>query len=330
MPQRLPQNRLESPGREQDPDQEAIEAFAERLNLKEQYLAQIKVLYQSGLLENFVAPTAEHLLPELGVIGIDGKEYILPSYEDLLERLKDSDKRARLEQKFKQGFTKLQLVPFALPLTVLIDRYRQTLLKIHHGSGLKATDGSTLELDENHPLHVWEDLLQCDNPDTSPDKQIEYGVTNYDGQTKAERGGHYKSELLRQDPANGWQFSLIEDRPDLPAQNQGRIVSGRKQFEAEQTPKDYLKLFLTQDQYRGEAGQTPESALITQLTYLQKNQTVIDDWQGRGKANWLVGNRLSGYVPWFSWYRGNRQAYLYRGNPDNRNSVNGFRPAARF
>lgn len=142
---------------ELDPNQEALEALAERLNLKEQYLAQVKVLYKSGILENF-APTSERPIPEMGIIGIDGKEYILPDYEDILERLKDPEKRELIEKKVEQGFVKLQITPFALPLSVLIERYKQTLLKINKEHGIKATDGTTLELDENNPIDVWEKL----------------------------------------------------------------------------------------------------------------------------------------------------------------------------
>jgi len=315
---------------QKDPNQEAIEALAERLKLKEQYLAQVKVLYQSGILENFpIDPEQGRLIPEMGIIGIDGKEYIMPSYEDILEKLKDPEKRKLIEQKADQGFTKLQLTPFALPLSVLIDRYKQTLLRINQESGLKATDGSKLELDENNPLSVWEDLIQCDNHQTDPAKQMEYGVTNYNGQTKEERGGKYKSELL-ENPDNAWHISLVEDLPDLPAKGQGQTIAGRKQLEANKSPKQYLKDLQTQEQYQGEIGQTPESALLTWLTYLTEKQTVIDDPYsgGQGKANWLVGQYLSGFVPLFYWLRGNHQSNLDGNRPGFSNSCNGCRPSA--
>ncbi|MEK7167813.1 MAG: hypothetical protein AAB791_02305 [Patescibacteria group bacterium] len=326
MTEKLFQNKSEI----KDNDQEAAEVLAERLRLKEQYLSQIKVLYESGVLENFaVNPEQGRYAPEMGVIGIDGKDYPLPSYEDILSRLQDPEKRALMEKKAEQGFTKLQLVPLALPLSVLIDRFKHTLLKIHKETGVKATDGSTLELDENNPLHVWEDILQCDNPETPQGKQMEYGVTNYEGETKEARGGRYKSELL-QNPDNAWRISLIEDCPDLPAEGKGKTVSGRKQFEANQSPEEYLKLLQTQEPCQGEAGQTPEEALTAWLTYLQEKHVAIDDWEGQGKANWLAGQYLSGYVPGFYWDRGARRPVLDRNYPGDRYSYDGFRPAARF
>jgi len=308
---------------------EALEVLVERLNLKEQYLDQVKVLYQSGILEN-LAPTPDRPTPEMGIIGIDGQEYILPDYEDLLERLKDPETRELVKNKAEQGFVKLQITPFALPLSVLIDRYKTILLKIHKETGLKTTDGSTLELDENNPLFVWEDLVQSDNPSTSKDKQIEYGVSNYAGKTKEERGGKYKNELLKENPDNGWQISLIEDLPDLPKEGKGLTITNRKQLEANKTPTDYLKLLQTQEQYQGESGQTPEDALTTWLTYLQEKQTVIDDWQGQGKANWLAGTFVSGNVLVFNWYRYNRRPSLSRDSSDARDSDSGFRSAVRF
>lgn len=159
---------------------------------------------------------------------------------------------------------------------------------------------------------------------------MEYGVANYEGKTKEERGGKYKNELLKENPDNAWQISLIEDLPDLPKEGGGKTIGNRKQLEANKTPIDYFKLLQTQEQYQGEAGQTPESALITWLTYLQEKQTAIDSYKNQGKANWLVGNCVSGCVPGFCWNRDFHQSSLFRGSSDFRDSYDGFRPTARF
>ena len=309
-----------------DKNQEAMEALAERLRLREQYFSQVKVLCDSGILENFAA-TSEHPLPEQGVYGIDGKKHYLPNYEDILERLKDPEKREILEKKREQGFTKLLLVPFALPFSVLLDRYKQVLLGIHKKTGLKATDGSTLELNTEDPIYVWPDLIQGDNPDTPKEKRIEYQVKDYEGRTKEARGGRYKSELLN-DPENAWPILLLEDNPDLPVQGQGQTIGGRKQLEANKTPKDYLKLMQEEPNHQNEQGLTPEANLTLWLTYLQERKTAIDDWQGSGKANWLVGTYISGDVPYFFWSRGGRQPSLDRNDPESRYENDGCRPAA--
>ena len=311
-----------------DTEKESAEAFAERLKLKEQYLSQVKVLYQSGLLENF-APTSERPRPELGIVGIDGKEYPLPSYEAILKSLQDKEMREFLMKKAEQGLNKLLLVPFAMPLSVIIERYKQALLKTHKEKGLKSTDGEIFDLDTQKPVNVWKDLSQCDNPYTPKEDQIEYGVTNYEGETKEQREGKYKSELLSQS-TNGWQLLLCEEDPDIPAKDQGRTIAGRKQPEAFESPKDYLKCLREDPQYGGEEGFTPEAALIHWLTALQEKQTILDDFQGKGKVNYLTGNVLSGDVPSFFWYRGDHLSCLDNNVPDYRDPNDGCRFAVRI
>ena len=271
----------------------------------------------------------------MGIRGVDGKEYPLPTYQEFLYRFKDPETRKLLEKKVKQGFTKLQIVPFAMPLSVLLDRYKDVILKTHRKSGIKSTNGTKLELDTDDPLYVLEDLVQCDNPNTDKSKQIEYGVKTYDADTKEARGGKHKSELL-QDVDNAWQLLLIESNPDLPAVDRGQTISGRKQIEAGQTPKDYLKLLQTQEQYQGESGLTPEANLTLYLDGLIRNQTPLDDLtrigkgKGKGKANFLVGNYVSGNVPHFCWSRIHGKSFLRGFHPSLRDYSYGFRPSARF
>jgi hypothetical protein len=324
----LPKTPIENQPAKPTETDPASELF-ERLKLKEQYLAQVKVLYASHLLENFPA-TSDHPKPELGLTDIMGERHYLPKLADLRARLNNPETRQFIEKKYEQGFAKLLLVPFGLPLNTLIERYKQTLLKVRKETGIKATDGSTLDLNEDDPLYVWDDLKQADNPQTPQGKQLEYQVKNYDGQTKPERGGQTKQELLQQDPDNAWQFLLIEDLPDLPAENRGQTVAGRKQLEANKNAKEYLKLLQQDRQYQGEQGLTPEANLALYLTKLQEDHLAIDDYSGQGKANRLVGSYLSGVVPLFYWGRGGRQPNLSGRDPGDRGSHSGCRSSARF
>ena len=303
---------------------EVLEPPIEKIiNLKEQYNSQVEVLTQSNILEQLSSG-------KMGIKGVDGKEYPLPTYQEVLGRFKDQEKRTLLEKKVKQGFTKILLVPFAMPLSVLIDRYKEVLLKTHKESGINSTDGTKLELDTDDPLYVWKGLVQSDNPDTDKSQQIEYGVKTYDADTKEARGGHYKSELL-QDMDNAWQLLFIENNPDLSAEGRGQTISGRKQIEAGPTPKDYLKLLQTQEQYQGETGLTPEANLTLYLDGLTRDQIALDDWQGTGKANFLLGNYVVGVVLSFGWSRSGRRPYLDRNNPGPRRyDLIGFRPSVRF
>lgn len=298
-------------------------SLVEKLKLKEQYFSQIKVLRDSDILEKLPQSKKE------GVIGIDGKEYPIPTYEEIIERLRGSEKFAVLEKKFEQGFVKFQITPFALPLAVLIACYKRALLKTHREAGIQSTDDTVLDLKTEDPLYVWVDLINCDKPNRPAVKQMEYGVTDYDGQTKDGRGGSFKRELL-QNRDNAWQFSLIEDLPDLPAEDHGQTIVGRKQFEANKTPKEYLEILIGKpgepNPHQGESGQTPESALITWLTYIQEKKQAIDDYLVKGKANWLVGSRLSGSVPVFYWSRVDCRPGLGRRDPGSQYPDAGFRP----
>jgi len=293
------------------------------LDLEKQYDSQVDVLRTSKLLERL--PNGQE-----GIIGIDGKPYPIPTFDQIMERIKA--KKELLKTKVEQGFTKLQLVPFALSLDKLIEKYKQAFIQADaEHEGINLTDGTKQRLneDKNNQIYVWDEYPGCDDPKTPVDKQIEYFVQNYDGTTKAARKGKYKSELL-EDPANAWQITLIEDLPDLPAVGKDETVSNRKQIEANKTPIDYLKLLQTQKQYQGESGQTPEAAMITYITYLKEQNLVIDDYGGQGKANYLVGQFLSGRVPDFYWYRGDRQPNLDGSTSDSSNSSDGFRPAVEF
>jgi len=307
---------------------EKAESLAERLHLKEQYRSQVKILYQSRLIESFPA-TNQHPRPELGIIGVDQQQHYLPDYQNLLDRLSANPEKAELiAKKIEQGFTRLLLVPLALPLETIIQKYKETLLLTNQKpGGIKSTDGSHLELDTEDPLCLWEELLKSDQPQTPPDQQLEYQVRNYDGSTKEQRQGKYKSELLTTNPSNAWQILLVEDCPDIPAEGKGQTKAGRKQIEANQSAKDYLQLLQTDPQYQSEQGLTPEAQLLLSLTRLQETQTATNDWQGSGKINRLVGTYLAGDVPYFCWFRVSRRPDLGGFYPGFRDFYAGFSPA---
>jgi hypothetical protein len=302
--------------------------LAEKLKLREQYDSQVKMLKDSGILRN-LGETKNPPTEEYGIIGVDDKEYPLPTYEEVFARLKDPEKRKLIEKKVEQGFVKLQIVPFATNISRIIECYKQVLLKIHKDFGIKTSDGTIQELKTEKPINVWSNLGGCDNPNTPAGKQMEYGVTNYAGLTKEARGGRFKSELL-QNPVNAWQISLVEDLPNLPAEGQGQTIAGRRQFEAYKSPEEYLAILNdhSKAQYQGETGQTPESALVTWLTYLYQNNQVIDESEQRGKrvTNLLVGTRLSDQVICCYWSVDQSNSELGRNHYSRDFEDSGFRP----
>ena len=122
---------------------------------------------------------------------------------------------------------------------------------------------------------------------------------------------------------------VAEDLADLPGENQGKTLNGRHQLEAKKFGHEYLRLLQKDPQYQGETGLTPEAQIIRALTYLEEKNLVVDNWQGQGKMNWLLGAYLpeDGDVPLGYWSRGDSRAYLGRCDPEDQSSIYGVLPA---
>jgi len=306
MPEKFIMPKIEQP--KLTKTQERLEKDFE---LKRQYQEQVKTLIATNVIE---------LLPDSGKLGmydINNQECPIPDYEEILKRLEA--KAELLEKKRKQGFTELLLVPIGTPLSFLIDRTRDLIVKKHKQGKLLGTDGQKLELDENQPVYVDDEYQDADIKGN-----IVYFPQKFD---KANHGGKTKEELIKE--TGGWQIEIIEDMPDLPAEEKGKAVGGRKQLEANQSPEQYLKKIQSDKQYEGEALSTPEAQLSYFMQYLQKHDQAIDDWQGKGKACWNAGAffKGAGLVPNGIWNQYNRRLYLRRCAPGIPGDDNAVRPA---
>lgn len=282
----------------------------EKLDLEAQYNLRYESLKSVGILEKLASG-------EKGIIGLDRKEYPIPSLDQV--KAKIAEQEQGLKTKIEQGFIKLIIVPFALPLDTLKDKYGEALEKHYQDNKLTATNGDKLELDENEPIWAWD---QYDNADISGELVYypeQFNQANHNGQTKA--------ELLKTDLNNGWQILLIEDLPDLPASGQGQTISGRAQLEADQTPREYLAKLKTDPSYKNEQGLTPEDWLTYAISQLAEKNQAIDDYQGQGKISYNLGAYFpaSGCVPYGYWYRDDRQAFLSRCGSGYRASNRGVR-----
>jgi len=293
----------------------------ETLKIKEQWNSQVKLLSKLGILETF--PESK----ELGIRGINGKEYPVPRPEEITARLEKNKEMILL--KMEQGFTKIVMEPFAYSFDKLSDKYKKTILEHHKNGKLLATKESptdpdeTLELDENEPLWRWEDgYNHCDTEDKMVYFPKEFGN---------DHGGKTKKELLSSEILTGWSIWLVEDMPNIPREGKGQEVEKRHQLETNKTPHEYLKLLQTNSEYKNESGITPEADIMYALMNLEEKNQVTNDYNGKGSISYQVGAYFpsSGIVPRWCWDRGDRQASLDGSNPSDRLSRYGVRVGVR-
>lgn len=298
--------------------------------LKEQYESQKGIMKNVGILEKLSNG-------EMGIKGIDNKEYAYPSYQEIARRMREN--KEMLKTKTEQGFNQLLIVPFGMKLDDLIEKYRQVILKHHQEGKLLATKeketdpDEPLELNESQPVWVWD---KYQNADT--DGELVYFPEEF----SENHNGKTKEQILSQ-TKSGFNILLIEDLPNIPRgleeDDNGNITNygeveekgGRKQIAAGGKPKNYLKRFKTDPQYQNETGMTPEEQIICAIKHLEEKNQVIDDWQGKGSLSYQLGAYFTadGYVPGAVWYRDGGRADVGRRDPGNSYSGNGVRAAVR-
>ncbi len=267
----------------------------EQEQLEKQYHKQAEILMFTGLVKKL-------RMGEMGIV-VDGKEYPIPTFEDIL--IKINHNAEFLDKKASQGFKKLLVVPFGLPITTLVEKYEQVLLRHYNNQTLLDSEGKPLDLDTNQPVWTWEGYQ---------DEPLVYFPQSFD---KDNHQGKTKDQL------EPWQVLLVEDMIDLPKEGDAKDINGRKQLDANQTPNSYLEQILKAQ----EQGMTPESWLLLAITYLEEQNKQIDDYVGKGKASYLPGVffKDSAEVQFAYWFRGNRQAVLDGSDADRSSSNDAVR-----
>jgi len=297
---------------------EAMETdLTEKLKLREQYESQKDILKGLGIVKKLRSG-------ELGIVGLDNKEYPLPEYQDILQRMEKQKELIKTKQ--EQGFTKLLLVPFGMKLDDLIEKYKEVILKHHKQGKLFATKknptnpNEKLELDQNEPVWVWDQYKEADQKG-----ELIYFPKEFSKNPQ----GKTKKELLKENL--GWNVLLIEDLPNIPRENQGKTIKGRAQLEVNQTPNEYLKTLQQDKQYTAEQGMIVEDQLFYAILHLEQTSQVLDDYQGNGSVSYQLGSYFpaSGFVPYAFWDRGVRQARLGGGGPGYRYDFCGARLGVR-
>lgn len=306
-------------GEESIPGSEAISSNIEEfdhierlLNLREQYENQKEILQRIGILEKLSNG-------EIGTRGIDNKEYILPSYQGITERIIKNQEI--LKTKIEQGFQKLLIVPFGMKLDDLIEKYRQVILKHYKEGKLLATKKEPtdpdrpLGLDQDQPL--WKD----DQHNNYNNADIEGKLIYYPKKFSKNHQGKTKQEILNQ-TKEGFNILLIENLPNVPKGGREE-TSGVRAL----TPDEYLEIIQTKSRHQDEQGMTPEDQITYAITHLEETNQVIDDYRGNGTASYQLGAYFfaTSEVPLAYWSQNSRQACLDCFNPWNRYATAGIR-----
>jgi len=291
-------------------------------SLKGEYDRCTKALNRLGLIT--LLPQTERL----GVIGFDGKEYPRPELAQVQEALDKN--RALVERKRQEGFTKLQLVPLASPIQVLIQRAREAVIRhTKEGNIFQAKQNPSdpdipVQVNIEDPLYVWDEILTGDQTNN-----LVYFPESF---TKSHQG--LTKDKMVIDPTicavPGWSIGLVKDASFLPRSGQGKTVGGRKQIENNQSPNQYLQI-LSQTPYQGETGWAPEDFLTNFLTTLETTNQVSHDWNDNSAA-WLIGTYLpkEGIVPYAYWARYDRKLGLDGSDPDYQDDYYGLPSTVRL
>jgi len=235
------------------------------------------------------------LLPKsesLGVVGIDGKEYPIPTREDVVALLDHN--HTLVARKVPQGFDRLELTPMAIPTSVLMDRLSVAVQrhvkegKIYQTRRSPADPLIPVRVNTEKHVWMWDTLRHALDTDDLVYFPHEYSG-NHRGQTKLEviSNGRICAVL-------GWSVGLVERFPVIPQPDQGQTLGSRRQLEIGFSPRDYLQTLQTHA-YEGETGKTLEDFLTTFLTHLEATNEVSND-RYDDNAVWLLGQYVK-YVP---------------------------------
>lgn len=272
-------------------------AIEREIQLEDEYSRNIFALSRSGILSKLPRSGT------LGVVGMDGIEYPVPTLEQVAELF--SHNKELVNRKFSQGFDRLELTPLALSMSFLIDRMKEAVIK--HAAAGKIYQTRRTPSDPLTPIRVnaekhvwvWETLKQALDADELIYFPQEY--SNYhQGQTKI---GAICNERICAVP--GWSVGLVESLPVMPRFGEGLILGGRKQLETGFSPREYLQVLQTPS-YRGETGKTLEDFIISFLIRLETANEVSNDADD-GNALWCLGQYLkisyAEVVPTGRWVR---------------------------
>ncbi|MCX6780701.1 MAG: hypothetical protein NT003_01135 [Candidatus Magasanikbacteria bacterium] len=286
--------------------------------LKLKFGQQVESLLATGLLEI-------NEQGEKGATGIDGNFYKLPTPEQVTAYFNSPERKAFIERKVGQGFTRLLITPFAAPLDSLTAK-TAGLIKKHDADGkLFKQEGTALYVDDRIPFWVLHDLQNADRAN-----HLVYNVTKFD---QTDHGGKTKSDLLidSTQPFPGFRIQLIQQELIIPREESGTAIKDRPSLEAGRSPNEYLAIIQDPTSpYYKEHGLTPEDWISLFSTTLHETNRVIDNPKdGINSATNLIGSYVHpvNVVPTTYWDSNFERACLNTNRPHRKNPIEGVRMA---
>lgn len=254
----------------------------EMFRLDNEYARTIDALKRTGILNRLPGSN------DLGVVGIDGEEYPVPTMQQVVDLF--AQNAELVERKALQGFDRLELTPLAISTTHLIDLMRRAI--IEHGKDgnifqtRRCASDPFIPVRVNSEKHVWvwERLgqkLDTDEPVYFP---REYSI---------DHRGLSKLEVINDRhicAVPGWSVGLVESSPVMPHQGEGRTLGGRRQLEIGRSPREYLQT-LQADEYQGETGKTLEDFITKFLVHLETTNEVSNDRKDEN-CLWCLGQYI--------------------------------------
>lgn len=255
-----------------------------KFSLEKEYCRVIQELTRTGIIA---------ILPgsgKSGVIGIDSNVYPVPGFKQIQKLFARNEEL--LKMKIRQGFTRLQMTPIAMPVRKFVGLTKALLIK-------KASEGKIILAKKNHsdpdvpvkvntvdPVWIWKKVskhLYSSGTVYFPEKFI----------LKGHKGFIKKAVILDSSfcAFPGWSAGLVEPMVFIPRKGRGKTKRGRKQIEAGSAPQEYLKM-LNLPAYNGETGWTLEDFLTYFMCRLE-GTCQISSARSDDNALWLIGS----YIP---------------------------------
>lgn len=267
------------------------------MNPEIDYVHVITALKQTGIIT---------LLPQsgkFGVIGIDGKEYPVPTQEQVAEIFANNRKILRI--KVPQGFDSLELTPMAMPVPHLLELMKAVIIKHSKDGKIFQTRRSDSEplipvrINADKQVWVWDVLKKVIDLNAFIYFPREYSA-DHNGLTKAEV---ISNRTICAVP--GWSVGLVESFPILAEPGQDKVLKGRKKLETGHSPREYLQI-LQAKSYQGETGKTLEDFIIKFVTRLEMMNEISNDRYDNNSL-WCLGQyvivKQAEVVPTGWWHR---------------------------